>query len=160
MVHALVITLDDATLFHVAGLPKPSKSSDPAVLAAASHAYDRRGGGLETQNRGDKQGLALTHRNKRRVAAQEMLVLLAQLAHNIAIWSRNAIARHAPAFAHFGIQRIVRALFHIPGAVHYDDHGRLIAIALNPRHPYARPLLLGLQESIAATRLLFPLGKP
>lgn len=157
--HALVITVDDATLFRLAGKTMPPKPSQRAVLFAASHAYDLRGGGLETQNRGDKQGLALTHRNKRRFPAQEMLVLLAQLAHNIAIWSRNAVARHAPAFAHFGIQRIVRDLFHIPGAVHYDDRGRLIAIAFNSHHPYARPLLRGLQESVTTTRLLLLLGK-
>lgn len=157
--HAQVFTLDDATLFRLVGQPKPSKSSQRAVPAAASHAYDLRGGGLEPQNRGDKQGIALTHRNKRRFVSQEMLVLLAQLAHNISIWTRNAVARHAPAFAHFGIQRIVRDLFHIPGAIHYDGRGRLIAIAFNPRHPYARPLLLGLQKSVPATRLLFLLGK-
>jgi len=144
--HALVTTVDDTTLFRLAGQPKQpkqpkqSKPSQQAVLITASHDYDLRGGGLETQNRGDKQGLALTHRNKRRFAAQEVLVLHAQLAHNIAIWGRNAIARHAPAFAHFGIQRIIRGLFRIPGAIHYDDRGRLIAIAFNPRHPYARPL--------------------
>lgn len=103
--HALVITVDDAALFRLAGQPKPLQPSRRAVLIAASHAYDLRGGGLEPQDRGAKQGLALTHRNKRRFAAQEMLVLLAQLAHNIAIGSRNAAARHAPGLAHFGIQR-------------------------------------------------------
>jgi len=157
--HTLVLRIDDAMLFHLAGEPKPYKPSARAVMAAACHAYDRRSGGLETQNRGDKQGLALTHRNKRRFVAQEMLVLLAQLAHNIAIWSRNAVARHSPAFAHFGVQRIVRDLFHIPGELHYDSRGRLISIAFNPRHPYARPLLLGLSQFFPSTRLQFLLGK-
>jgi hypothetical protein len=40
-----------------------------------------RSGGVETQNRGEKQGLGLVRRNKPLFEAQEVLVLLAQLAH-------------------------------------------------------------------------------
>lgn len=42
-------------------------------------------GGLEVQNRGNKQALILAKRIKRPFAAQEMLVLLTQLAHNVAM---------------------------------------------------------------------------
>ncbi len=57
---------------------------DPAQVAlAVAHLYDLRGGGAETQNCQDKQGLGLTKRNKKSFAAQEMLVLLAELAHNL-----------------------------------------------------------------------------
>jgi hypothetical protein len=58
-------------------------TTDP--LMAVVYAYDLRGGGVETQNRNDKQGLGLTRRNKAAFAAQEMLVLLTQLAHNLTI---------------------------------------------------------------------------
>ena len=60
----------------------PNALSDLEVLLAALHAYDQRDGGLETQNKGDKQGLGLNKRNKRRFCAQEILVLMAQLAHD------------------------------------------------------------------------------
>lgn len=157
--HVIVTTADDATLYDLANRAAPKKPSDRAPLLAAGHAYDLRGGGLETQNRGDKQGLGITHRNKRRFAAQEILILLAQLAHNIAIWCRDAIAHVTPAFERFGIQRIVRDLLQVPGAISLDDRGRIDAIALNRHHPYAQSIASGLQPRITATRLLLYLGK-
>lgn len=75
---------------------------------ATLHAYDRRGGGLEPQNKGDKQGLCLTHRNKRKFVAQEMLAQLAQLAHNFVIWTRNDLAQVEARLSKYGIQRTVR----------------------------------------------------
>jgi len=151
--HALVTTVDDDTLFALADRRRPRRPSNADVLAAASHAYDLRGGGLETRIRGDKQGLNLTHRNKRRFLAQEMLVLLAQLAPNIVVWARNAIARSTPAFVRFGIQRVVRDLFHVPGVLVFDDRCLVHMIAFNHHHPYARPLCAGLQPVIPDTRL-------
>lgn len=157
--HAIATTVDDATLYHLSGRPMPKTPSARALLLATCRAYDRRGGGIETQNRGDKQGLAITHRNKRRFAAQEMLILLAQLAHNVAIWCRDAVASAAPAFERFGVQRIVRDLFQLPGALSLDSRDRVAVIALNQRHPYARPMTSGLQPTIVKTRLLLHLGK-
>ena len=50
----------------VLGRPK-SQAADPvAVLAAYVTFYDQRGGGIETSLKGDKQGLGLTKRNKKR----------------------------------------------------------------------------------------------
>ena len=66
---------------------------------AALHFYDLRGDGLETQNKSDKQGLGLSRCNKHRFAAQEMLILLAQLVHNLIIWTRNDLADPSPSFA-------------------------------------------------------------
>ena len=78
----LVFTLTDTLLFELCQRPMPNALSDSHILLAALHAYDLRDGGLETQNKGDKQGLGLNKRNKRRFCAQEILVLLAQLAHD------------------------------------------------------------------------------
>ena len=83
--HALVFTLTDEMLFRLCERAMPPHPQSTDILLAALHAYDRRGGGVETQNRGDKQGLGLSRRNKHRFAAQEMLVLLAQLAHNLIV---------------------------------------------------------------------------
>lgn len=107
-------------------------------LWALVYAYDLRGGGAETQNRNDKQGLGLTKRNKAAFAAQEMLVLLAQLAHNLTIWTRNHLAKTAPALQRFGILRLVRDVLQIPGQVQLDSHGHVVQISLNRLHPFAR----------------------
>jgi hypothetical protein len=111
-------------------------TTDP--LWAVVYAYDLRGGGAETQNRNDKQGLGLTKRNKASFAAQEMLALLAQLAHNLAIWTRNHLAKTAPALQRFGILRLVRDVLQIPGQVQLDSHGHVVQITLNRLHPFAR----------------------
>lgn len=112
--HVLVCSLTDAMLFRLCEQPLPAQLQPQDVLFAALHAYDRRGGGLETQNRGDKQGLGLAQRNKQRFAAQEMLVLLAQLAHNLVIWTRNDLAHVDPRLEKYGIQRTVRDALQIP----------------------------------------------
>ena len=114
-------------------MPAPPQAQD--VLLAALHAYDQRGGGLETQTRGDKQGLGLTHRNKHRFTAQEMLVLLAQLAHDLLIWTRNDLARVDPRFEKYGIQRTVRDALQIAGQVQVNADGQIEQIILNAHHP-------------------------
>ena len=136
--HVLVFTLTDAMLVQLSGQPVPATLHPHAVGLAALHAYDRRGGGVETQNKGDKQGLGLTHRNKRRFAAQEMLVLLAQLAHNFVIWTRNDLARVDPWLRKYGIHRTVRDALQIAGRVQLAPSGQVHQITLNAKHPLAR----------------------
>src|SRR5437016_6811127 len=48
-----------------------------AVLLASVTFYDQRGGGVETSFKGDKQGLGMSKRGKKRFEAQQMLMLLA-----------------------------------------------------------------------------------
>jgi hypothetical protein len=135
--HVLVFTLSDAMLFHLGGrIPSPT-AQDVDILLAAVYAYDRRGGGIETANKGDKQGLGLARRNKHRFAAQEMLVLLAQLAHNLVIWTRNDLAQADPRLQKYGIQRTVRDALQIGGRIQFDTHGQVQQITLNERHPLA-----------------------
>ncbi len=133
----LVFNLTDEVLFDLAGQPLPQPGTQRAELFAALAAYDQRGGGAETQNKGDKQGLCLAHRNKHRFVAQEILVLLAQLAHNLLIWTRNDLARADGTFAHYGIQRMVRDVLQIPGCVQLDATGQVVSITLQPSHPLA-----------------------
>ncbi len=135
--HALVFTLSDAVLFQLAGQSMPATAPPRAVLLAAVHAYDRRGGGIETHNKGDKQGLGLARRNKQRFVAQEMLVLLAQLAHNVVIWTRNDLAQAEPRLRKYGVQRTVRDALQIAGQVQINTQGEVEQIMLNERHPLA-----------------------
>jgi hypothetical protein len=135
--HVLVLTLSDNQLFWLARLPVLNNPTPAQVLFAALYAYDLRGGGVETSNKGSKQGLGLTKRNKRLFAAQEMLVLLAQLAYNLITWTRLFLAQYTPLFRKFGVLRMVRDVFHIPGQIDLDAQGFLMAIRLQASHPYA-----------------------
>ena len=144
--HALIFTLTDPMLFELLGQEVPTSPTDEQVLIAALHFYDLRGGGLETQNKSDKQGLGLSRRNKHRFAAQEMLVLLAQLAHNLIIWTRNELAATHPRFRHYGILRTVRDVFHIPGSIQLTAPLSIGQITLNAKHPLAAAV----QQSFSA----------
>ncbi len=74
--------------------------SDPtAVLLAYVYFYDRRGGGVETANKEDKPGLGLSKRKKKRFEAQQIVVLLSALAHNVLVWARSWLAPHHPRLA-------------------------------------------------------------
>ena len=98
-----------------------------------------------TQNKSDKQGLGLAKRNKHTFVAQEMLILLAQLAHNLVIWTRNALARSAPCLAPYGIQRMVRDVLRIPGHVRFDAVGN-VQITLSEDHPLAQSVRRGFMK--------------
>jgi hypothetical protein len=157
--HALIFTLTDRMLFELLGQPIPACLTDEQLLLAALHFYDLRGGGLETQNKGDKHGLGLSRRNKHRFAAQEMLVLLAQLAHNLIIWTRNDLAGSQPLFRKYGILRTVRDVFHIPGSIQMTEHGRIGQISLNPHHPLAPAFQHSFATHLARDDLSLILGK-
>ena len=155
----LILNLTDEALFELAQRPWPSSNLEMESAWAALAAYDRRGGGVETQNKSDKQGLALGHRNKRRFTAQEMLILLAQLAHNFVIWTRNDLAQAEPRFQHYGIQRTVRDVFQIPGCVQFDNQGKITAITLRDCHPLAPALHSALTLRHPSDEMSLNLGK-
>jgi hypothetical protein len=157
--HVLVFTLSDEALFQVAQQSCPDHPTSAELLFIALQAYDRRGGGLETQIRTDKQGLGLTHRNKQRFAAQEMLVLLAQLAHNVIIWARYPLLALDPDFRHFGMVRMVRDVFHIPGLIRLKPDGTIHTIVLKQTHPYAHLFHQAFAHCLAIDDLSLILGK-
>jgi len=107
-----------------------SQAADPvAVLTAYVTFYDQRGGGIETSLKGDKQGLGLTKRTKKRFDAQQMLVLLGTLAHNVVVWTRRWLAiAEGP---HCGMLRMVRDVFHISGFLCFDAFHHVVEIVLN-----------------------------
>src|SRR5205814_10272596 len=82
----LVSTLSAADVMDLTRKPCHYLQDAKAVLLAYVYFYDARGGGIETVHKQDKQGLGLTARNKKRFVAQQMLVLLAGLAHNVIVW--------------------------------------------------------------------------
>ncbi len=112
-------------------------SSPPDSLLHLVYAYDRRAGGIETHNRGDKQVLGIAKRNKRSTIAQETLILLAQLAHNLLVWFARRLQRHLPLSCHLGLLRLVRDVLTIPGSLYFDHHADLRAVILDRAHPFA-----------------------
>ena len=157
--HALIFTLTDLMLFELLGQPILACPTDEQILMAALHFYDLRGGGLETQNKGDKQGLGLSRRNKHRFAAQEMLVLLAQLAHNLIIWTRNELAKTNPRFHKYGILRTVRDVFHIPGSIQITAQESIAQITLHAKHPLAAAFQRSFSLYLARDDLSLILGE-
>lgn len=155
----LVFNLPDALLFDLAAQPFLKEPSLAQLGFAAAHAYDQRGGGVETSLRGSKQGLGLTRRNKRSFPAQEMLVLLAQLAYNLLTWTRIQLAAHSPRLGRFGPLRMVRDLFHIAGRLRFDGQGRLLEITLCHTHELAAPLVHAMSSLLAQDDMTLNLGQ-
>ena len=132
-VAALVSNLTDDQLCVLLNIPPIADAASMAPWLML-HAYDTRGGGVEAQNRNDKQGLGLTHRHKRTMASQEMLLLLANLAHNFTIWMRNELAATNVRFTHYGLKRMIRDVFQIDGRVRFNDQALISYVKLNPDH--------------------------
>lgn len=140
----LVSSLSDEELLLLARQPFREEPTLMQVMFAMLYAYDLRSGGVETSIKGSKQGLGLTKRNKKRFAAQEMLVLLAQLAYNLTIWMRNLLANQSPKLRGYGLLRMVRDIFQIDGCVHWDAQGRILAIMLNKHDPFTEHFVAGM----------------
>jgi hypothetical protein len=66
-----------------------------------------------------------------------MLALLAPLAHNVVIWTRNDLAQADERLQKFGIQRTVRDALQIPGRIQVKGQGQVEQVTLNENHPLA-----------------------
>ncbi len=126
------------------------KLKDPlAVLLAYVYFYDLRAGGVETEIKEDKQGLGITKRNKKRFEAQQMMVQLNALAHNLIVWSRRWLALQSSNIKRLGILRMVRDVFHLSGLVHFRPDDSIERIILQQTDPFASRLCAGLQPLLA-----------
>ena len=149
---------DQQILFLNHQSPSPSLTSEQ-LLFAALHAYDLRSGGVETSNKGSKQGLGITKRNKRLFTAQEMLVLLAQLAYNLITWVRVRLAPTKPSLKRFGPLRMVRDVFHIPGKIRLDAQGHVLEVVLSDVHVLALPFRQATSSLLARDDIALNLGQ-
>jgi hypothetical protein len=156
--HAVLISALSAQ--QVLGLTHQPLSllDDPAaVLLAYVILYDQRGGGVETAFKGDKQGLGMSKRSKKRFAAQQMLMLLGSLAHNVIIWARSWLA--VPTLHRYGMLRMVRDVLHISGFLVFDAAGQIIQVVLNQAAPLAPALVQSLRSLLAPTHVVVNLGQ-
>jgi Transposase DDE domain group 1 len=145
----------------LAGLdPTANDPADPATIALAYvYLYDQRGGGVETSFKQDKQGLGITKRSKKRLAAQQVVVALGALAHNVLVWGKRWLQGPCPRLARFGVKRLVRDVFGIGGRVEFDAHGHVICIVLNQADRYAHWLLVALQTLASSADVAVRLGE-
>jgi hypothetical protein len=137
-------------------------NADPAtVLLAYVYLYDQRGGGVEISFKGDQQGLGSTKRNKKRFEAQQMVMLLGTLAHNVVIWARSFLTQPAGSckLRHYGMLRMVRDVFHVSGFLVFDALDQLVEIVLNQAAPLAPILVTSLQELLAPAHVALNLGQ-
>ncbi len=121
-----------------------------ALLICSLHGYDlfkisqlyNDRASMENEIKADKSGLLLPRRRKKQLNAQEALVLLTDLAHNILAWSRHFWAAE-PAIGDIGIYGIVNKIMPIPGKLTFKDN-QLIKVRLLATHPLAKPVLASL----------------
>jgi hypothetical protein len=125
----LLSTLSARQVLVLSGQPLCSLDDPAAVLLAYVTFYDQRGGGVETSFKGDKQGLGIGKRSKKRFAAQQVVMRLRSLAHNVIVWAGQWLA--SPSLQHYGMLRMVRDVFHISGFLLIDAFGQVAQLVLN-----------------------------
>jgi hypothetical protein len=141
------------------GLPSRQVQDGQAILLAYVRFYDARGGGVETSFKNDKQGLGISKRNKKRLAAQQILTLLGSLAHNVVVWARGWLALHQPKLWRYGIKRLVRDVFHISGFLVQSLHGQVLAIVLNERAPLVQGVTSSLVDLLQPAQVAVSWGQ-
>jgi hypothetical protein len=125
--------------------------TDLRMQAVVDH-YDGRAG-MEADLKGDKRGLGLGVLRKHKRAAQQMVVLLGQWAHNVLLWARGWLAQAAPRLSGCGIVRLVQEVWAVPGRVKLVA-GQLQRVRLNRLHPQARDVCKGVAPLLPPGRTL------
>jgi hypothetical protein len=155
----ILSTLSPRDVLWLTGQAIPHADNAQAVLLAYLYFYDQRGGGVETEIKEDKQGLATTKRNKKRFEAQQMLIQLEALAHNLLVWTRQWLASRCPRITRLGIKRLVRDVFHMNGKLVFDHSAQPLLIVLNQADPFANELCTGLASLLAHHQVVVTLGE-
>lgn len=156
----LISTLSPETVLALTQQPCHKRTDPHAVLLAYVYFYDSRSGGVETAFKEDRQGLGMHQRNKKRFPAQQMLMQLNQLAHNVVVWVKAKLTPSAPAaLQRLGIKRWVRDIFQGLGELYFDNTGRLYHCELNRADPFACKIALALQPWTSNLRITLNLGE-
>ena len=115
--------------------------------AALADAYDGRAT-IESSFCQDKQALGLVTRRQRRWEAQQMVLLLARLAHHLLLWGKQWLSR-VPATRRrlqgYGLVRLLRDVWTVPGVIRWR-HGWMVSVRFSPLHPLATPLQASFSE--------------
>jgi hypothetical protein len=105
--------------------------------------YDGRGA-MEVDIKGDKRGLGIEKRRKKSFPAQEALVLLAQLAHNLLIFFKRWFLGGTKA-QKLGMERLVREVMRMPAEVRLGRRGKKVRLKLPYLHPWAKAVAAGIE---------------
>jgi hypothetical protein len=103
------------------------------------------------------KGLGLTKRTKKRFDAQQMLVLLGSLAHNVVVWARRWLSSQK--IQRYGILRMVRDVFHISGLLRFDAWTQVVEIVLNQDARLTRSLIRPLRELLTPLYIVVRSGE-
>src|ERR671936_230075 len=117
---------------------------EPVALADA---YDGRAM-IEATFCQDKQALGLVTRRQRRWEAQQMVLLLARLAHHLLLWGKRWLSRVPTTrrrLPSYGLVRLLRDVWAVPGVIRWR-RGWMVSVRFSPLHPLVTPL----QESFSA----------
>ena len=116
-----------------------------SMVEVINHYDDR--GACETEIQADKGGLKLCKRPKKLADAQEVLILLTDIAHNLLAWLSSWMFPDGP-LAEFGTTRLIEDVLAIPGRLIFDNQ-QLVEVQLNKLHPHASHVALGLERLLA-----------
>src|SRR5438132_14337450 len=94
----------------------------------------------------DQQALGCVTRRQRRWAAQQMVLLLARLAHHLLLWGKRWLSRVPTTrrrLRGYGLVRLLRDVWAVTGVIRWR-RGGMVSVSFSPLHPLAIPL----QESV------------
>lgn len=153
----ILSSLSGPDMLRLSGFDPEQAADAAAVLLAYVYFYDARGGGIEGAFKQDKQVLGLTRRNKKRFAAQEVLVCLSALAHNLLVWAKGWL--QTPCLDGYGLRRLLRDGLSISGQLVFEQHRGLRRLVLNVAHPLASPMSRALRKLLAQQHIDVYLGQ-
>jgi hypothetical protein len=155
---ALLSTLSPRQVFDLLGWSPKSQNDPHRVALAYAYLYDKRGGAIEIEFKEDKQGFGLTKRNKKRYYAQQMIVLLSALAHNVVVWSREWLSEVSKIKGH-GVLRMVRDVFQVSGFMELGPKNSIKRIVLNGAAAWARRCVNSLRALLKREHVSVTLGE-
>jgi Transposase DDE domain group 1 len=127
--------------YHYAVLLTTVPDLEPTALADA---YDGRAM-IEATFCQDKQALGLVKRRQHKWEAQQMVLLLARLAHHILLWSKRWLSRVPTTrwrLDGYGLVRLLQEGMTVPGVIRWRC-GWMVSIRFDPLHPLAEALQQG-----------------
>jgi len=93
----------------------------------------------------DKQALGLVKRRQRQWEAQQVVLLLARLAHHILLWSKRWLSRVPSTRGRlegYGLVRLLQEGTTVPGVIRWR-RGWMVSVHFDPLHPLAEALPQG-----------------
>ena len=124
--------------YHYAVLLTTVTELEPVAVADA---YESRAM-IEASCCQDKQALGLVKRRQHKWEAQQMVLLLARLAHHLLLWSKRWLSQVPATRWHlegYGLVRLLQEVYTVPGVTRWR-RGWLVSVRFDPLHPLATPL--------------------